>query len=77
MEGLNNVELLNAQGIIDMKPVGVYELKSLYGSDWLNVGSPNTFGKRFKKTVQAGLLQRIILLTPPKTNNHFTYKIIK
>jgi hypothetical protein len=77
MEVLSNAELLNAQRIIDMKPAGVYELKTLYDSDWLNVGSPNTFGKRFKKTVQAGLLQRIILLTPPKTYNHFTYEIIK
>lgn len=74
---LNSAEITKAQEIISRKPVGVYELKELYGTVWSSIDRPTTFGAKFKKAVQAGLLQQIRLLTPPKTNNHNTYEIVK
>lgn len=76
MSILNPAEISKAQEIITRSQPGIYELKDLYGSLWSSVASPTTFGKRFKKTVQAGHLQQIKLLAPPKTNNHYTYEII-
>ena len=63
---LNSAEISKAQEIIGKKQRGIYELKDLYGPLWSRVDSPTAFGKRFKKTVETGLLQHIKLLIPPK-----------
>jgi len=70
---LSQIELLQAQEIINRTPAGDYELKDLYGAAWKSV-VPTTFGGRFKETVSAGHLQRI-RLSLLKTNNHNTYEI--
>lgn len=75
MSILNPAEISKAQEIISRNQPGIYELKDLYGSLWSSVDGPTAFGKRFKETVQTGLLQQIKLLTPPKTNNYNTYEI--
>lgn len=71
---LNEKELTQAQEIIDQALPGIYELKHLYGSKWQSISSPTVFGGHFKKTVQAGHLRKIRLLSP-KTNNHQTYEV--
>ena len=77
MSILNSTEITKAQEIINNTKPGIYELKVLYGLQWQDIGSKTTFGKRFKETVLKGYLQNIRLLEPTKTNNHYTYEIIK
>lgn len=74
MAVLNKEELTQAQKIIDCALPNIYELKHLYGSMWQSILSPTVFGEKFKKTVQAGHLKNIRLLSP-KTNNHQTYEV--
>ncbi len=72
---LNSAEILQAQAIINKATSGIYELKVLYGSTWLSIKSPTTFGAKFKATVIAGKLQGICIKSP-KTDNHQTYEVL-
>lgn len=74
---LNPAEIAKAQEIINKSEPRIDELRKIYGSHWKDIDSKTTFGKRFKETVLKGYLQNIRLVEPPKTNNHYTYEIIK
>jgi hypothetical protein len=71
---LNPEEIMFAQTLINRSTIGIYELRDIYGSDWLKIASPTTFGARFKETVNAGYIERI-KISKLKTNNHNTYEI--
>ena len=72
MSTLNAKQIANARKLIDRMQPGEYELEQIYGSRWKSIDSPTTFGKRFKATVGAGLLDNI-KIGGLKTNNHRTY----
>lgn len=72
---LSSAEILQAQAIINKATPSIYELKVLYGSTWLTIRSPTTFGAKFKATVLAGKL-RSICIKSPKTDNHQTYEVL-
>ncbi len=72
---LSSAEILQAQEIINKTTPGIYELKVLYGSKWLSINSPTTFGAKFKATVLAGQLQSICIRSA-KTDNHQTYEVL-
>lgn len=74
MKTLAGEELVKAQSKVRAMPPGTYELREIYGSDWNFVGSPNSFGAKFKATVKAKLLVGIELHSL-KTNNHHVYLI--
>jgi hypothetical protein len=72
---LSSAEILQAQAIINQAPLGIYELKVLYGNAWSSITSPTTFGAKFKATVLAGNLRNICISTnSPKSDNHQTYE---
>jgi len=68
-------EISLAQSIINNSPPGFYELRELYGSQWLKISSPTTFGKRFKETVNTTCLLKNIKQKTLKSDNHHTYEI--
>lgn len=74
MSTLTPKQIAKAQRIIDRTAPGEYELKQIYGSQWTSISSPTSFGKSFKATVKAGLLQNIRHQSL-KTNNHHTYVV--
>ena len=71
---LTEEELVNAQLRVRALPPGTYELREIYGSNWGSVGSPSSFGAKFKAAVKAELLVGIELHSL-KTNNHHVYLI--
>jgi hypothetical protein len=73
---LTPYEIAEAQCVILTAEAGVYELKALYGSEWDNVQSPTTFGKRFKEAVRKGRLEHIRFATTA-TDNHAIYEVYK
>lgn len=74
MSILTQMEIENAQSIIDKHQPGSYELKALYGKEWQHVESPTSFGKKFKNTVTSQLL-KYIEHDSLRTDNHNIYKI--
>ena len=77
MAFLSSAEILQAQGIINQAPAGIYELKVLYGNTWRSITSPTTFGAKFKATVLAGNLRNICLcIESPQSDNHQTYEVL-
>lgn len=75
MTTLTTIEIAEAQSSINETPNGVYELKEIYGPKWEGIAKPKSFGARFKASVLAGDLKHIQIIEPPKTNNHYTYRI--
>ena len=71
---LSAEELSKAMLVIRRASPGRYTLKKLYGSDWLNISSPTTFGGRFAAAVRKGLLSGIIALET-NTANHMVYEV--
>lgn len=74
MSTLSPKQIAKAQRIIDRTAPGEYELKQIYGSQWTSISRPTSFGKSFKATVEAGMLQNIRHQSL-KTNNHHTYVV--
>jgi hypothetical protein len=71
---LSSTEITQAQTLIDNTPIGVRELKKIYGSNWKTINSPTTFGKKFKETVNQGLLKNI-KFDDTQGDNHACYEI--
>lgn len=74
MAMLNPTQLTDAQSLIDGTSPGIYELKKLYGKEWLSIQKPTVLGGAFKNAVITGQLKNIRLLQP-NTNNHQKYEI--
>lgn len=71
---LSQIEIKKAQAIIDQHSFGIYELKAIYGEEWQHIASPTSFGKKFKNTVAAKLLNNIEHYSL-QTDNHNMYRI--
>jgi hypothetical protein len=74
MKILSTIEIALAQSIIDDIAPGKYNLKELYGSHWVEVDSPTTFGGDFKETVAQGLLQ-CIKFVRTRSDNSAEYEV--
>ncbi len=71
---LSSTEITQAQTLIDKTPAGIHELKKIYDLNWKTVNSPTVFGKKFKKTVNQGLLKNI-KFDDTQGDNHACYEI--
>lgn len=71
---LDDQEREIAQDLIDAREPGNYELREIFGDFWDTVTQPNSYGKRFKKSVLYGHLSRISW-KGPDSQNHQIYLI--
>lgn len=57
---MNNLEMMDAQSLIDSLLVGDKKcLKEIYGDKWNAIFDPNGFGKKFKDAVLSNKLKGI------------------
>jgi len=76
LKTLSQSQIDEAQAIINDTRAGIYELRDIYVDLWESVQNPTSFGMKFKATVVASLLFNI-KLCKKKTNNHYTYEVLK
>jgi uncharacterized protein DUF1413 len=73
---LTKEEIAQAVAIVRVHSHGTFELRQIYGAKWEAISSPTTFGKRFKATVEAGLIPGIhVSQQRRRSDNHHTYTI--
>lgn len=61
------------QGLVDRLPPGEYEVEQIFGEFWDAIASPTSYGRRFKRAVAAGQLQRIELRGCGATNQQIYF----
>jgi hypothetical protein len=71
---LTEQELTIAKVVLSKTQPGLYKLKDIYGDLWSNNKPVTTFGRRFKKSVLAGHLKKIIPLEQAG-DNAWMYKV--
>jgi hypothetical protein len=76
MSTLSFDEIGRVQKLIKNIPPGVYELKKIFGNEWIYVPNPTEYGKIFKKTIEENLIPNVSI-GEKKSNNHQTYIINK